>query len=92
MTIKELKKRVSDIDDLNVAIANGKKLITTVYQEQDYCPKVEVLTLTHDLFSIVKILEGKRKGETVGYWWPDREDKIVEFRTILKQETGFLYS
>ena len=92
MNGQEIKKRIFRVEDINIAIAEGKKLVTTFYWAKNYCPRVEVLTLTHNLFSIVRILEGKEKGLVTGHWWPDREEKIDQFEDILKEETGYLYS
>lgn len=51
---------------INRAIAEGKKLITSIYRRMDYCPKAEVLTTDWNGI-LCRILEGEEAQEIQYY-------------------------
>ena len=52
--------------NMNREIAEGKKLITSIYRRLDYCPQVEILTADWEGI-LCRILEGEEAQEIQYY-------------------------
>jgi len=71
-------ENIESSEEINRRIARGEKILSSIYKSIDYTPKVEILFINWQNCAVVKILEGKLKGQIESYYYSNKIKELKE--------------